>query len=83
MMKTFVEGFQEPKKPIQEFQIKSRNSSWMVSLTNTFLIMPSQLSNGKQNIQVLQRFDTRCSTILNPGYDYNTLVDKKKQFYMR
>ena len=55
----------------------------MVSLTNTFQAMPSQLSNGKQNIQVLQRFDTRTSTILNPGYDYNTLIGKKKQFYMR
>ena len=83
MMKTFVEGFQEPKKPIQEFRIKSRNSPRMVSLTNAFLSVPGRLSDDKQNIQFLQRFDTRCTTILDLGNDYNTHVGKKKQFYFR
>ena len=82
MMKTFVEEFQEPKnkKPIQEFRIKSRNSPWMVSLTNAFLSMPGQLTDDKQNIQFLQRFDTRCTAILDLGIDYNTHVGKKKLF---
>lgn len=41
--------------------------------------MPNQLSNAKQNSQALERFDIRCNTVFNPGYDYDIHVGKKKR----
>ena len=68
------------KSQFKNFELNQGIQHRVVSLTNKYFSYNAKpKSNAKQNSQALERFDIRCNTVFNPGYDYDIHVGKKKR----